>query len=133
MTRIGVAARAGTAQAKNASTRIASIAFFMVLLHARRGSGMPDPRRAWSKTMKKAIDAILVLAFFACAVPARAATPIRVMLLDGEQAGAYHNWQETSPYLLKMLAEAGIFQVDRITAPPAGGDFANFKPDWTKY
>ena len=83
--------------------------------------------------MKKAIDAILVLAFFACAVPARAATPIRVMLLDGEQAGAYHNWQETSPYLLKMLAEPGIFQVDRVTAPPAGGDFANFKPDWTKY
>jgi len=61
------------------------------------------------------------------------AAPIRVMLLDGEQAGAYHNWQATSPVLLKMLAEPGIFQVDRITAPPAGGDFSNFKPDWNKY
>ena len=83
--------------------------------------------------MKKSIVTILALALFALAVPAPAAAPIRVMLLDGEQAGAYHNWQETSPYLMKMLADAGIFQVDRVTAPPAGGDFSNFKPDWSKY
>jgi len=55
------------------------------------------------------------------------------MLLDGEQGGPYHAWQETSPYLKKMLDQAGIFQVDIVTAPPASGDFSQFKPDWKKY
>ena len=70
----------------------------------------------------------VVLAFTAAAAP-----PIRVMLLDGEQAGAYHAWQETTPYLKRMLEDAKIFQVDVVTAPPRGGDFSNFKPDWSKY
>ncbi len=83
--------------------------------------------------MRKAICGLLFAAFIAGLIPARAAPPIHVMLLDGEQAGSYHNWQETSPYLLKMLAESGIFQAVRVTAPPAGGDFTNFKPDWSKY
>jgi type 1 glutamine amidotransferase len=55
------------------------------------------------------------------------------MLLDGEQAGAYHAWQETTPYLKRMLDDAGIFQVDMLTAPPRNGDFSTFKPDWGKY
>jgi uncharacterized protein len=67
------------------------------------------------------------------AVSMQAASPIKVMLLDGEQAGAYHAWQETTPYLKKMLEDAGIFQVEVITAPPSGGDFTSFKPDWSKY
>lgn len=62
-----------------------------------------------------------------------AAPPIRVMLLDGEQAGPYHAWQETTPYLKRMLDDAGIFQVDVVTAPPRDGDFSAFKPDWSKY
>ena len=75
----------------------------------------------------------LLTAVLACAVPVRAASPIRVMLLDGEQAGPYHAWQETSPYLKRMLGDAGIFQVDVVTGPPKGGDFTAFKPDWSKY
>jgi type 1 glutamine amidotransferase len=55
------------------------------------------------------------------------------MLLDGEQGGPYHAWQETTPYLKRMLDDAGLFQVDVVTAPPAGSDFSNFKPEWTKY
>jgi len=66
-------------------------------------------------------------------VPTRAASPIRVLLLDGEQGGPYHAWQETSPYLKRMLGDAGIFQVDVLAAPPAGGDFTQFTPDWSKY
>src|SRR5436190_18800556 len=72
--------------------------------------------------------AILITAM-ACA----AAPPIRVMLLDGEQAGAYHAWQETTPYLKKMLEDVGIFQVDVVPAPPADRDFSSYKPDWSKY
>ena len=69
----------------------------------------------------------------AVALPTFAASPIRVMLLDGEQAGAYHAWQETTPYLKRMLEDTGLFQVDVVTAPPRNGDFSAFKPDWSKY
>lgn len=68
-----------------------------------------------------------------CAGSAPAASPIRVMILDGEQGGPYHAWQETTPYLKRMLEDAKVFQVDVVTAPPAGGDFSAFKPDWGKY
>jgi hypothetical protein len=62
-----------------------------------------------------------------------AAPPIRVMVLDGESGGPYHAWQQTTPYLKRMLDDAGIFRVDVMTAPPKGGDFASFKPDWSNY
>ena len=55
------------------------------------------------------------------------------MLLDGESGGPYHAWQETTPYLKRMLDDTGLFQTDVVTAPPRGGDFTNFKPDWSKY
>jgi uncharacterized protein len=67
------------------------------------------------------------------AAPVRAAGPVKVMLLDGEQGGPYHAWQETTPYLKKMLEQAGRFQIDVVTAPPAGGDFSSFKPAFSKY
>ena len=59
--------------------------------------------------------------------------PIRVMLLDGESAGPYHKWQLTTPVLGKELEETGLFQVDVVTAPPPGGDFSAFHPDFAKY
>lgn len=83
--------------------------------------------------MRISIMGTLLGAAFASAIPISAAPPIRVMLLDGEQAGAYHAWQETTPYLKRMLEEAKIFQVDVVTAPPRDGDFTAFKPDWGKY
>jgi hypothetical protein len=73
------------------------------------------------------------LPLFLCAAPLFAATPIRVMILDGESGGPYHAWQQTTPYLHRMLDDAGIFQVDVVTAPPKGGDFSAFHPDWSKY
>ncbi len=83
--------------------------------------------------MRHAAFFLLTASLLISGVCAQAASPIRVMLLDGEQGGPYHAWQETSPYLLKMLNEAGVFQVDRVTAPPRDGDWSNFKPDWSKY
>ena len=38
-----------------------------------------------------------------------------------------------TPVLKKQLDETGLFQVDVVTAPPAGGDFTSFKPDFAKY
>jgi len=62
-----------------------------------------------------------------------AADPIRVMILDGESAGTYHKWKLITPVLQKELMETGLFQVDVVTAPPAGADFSAFRPDFGKY
>jgi uncharacterized protein len=75
--------------------------------------------------------AIFVVSYFA--FPAQALTPIRVMLLDGESGGPYHNWRLTTPVLKKELEETGLFQVDVVTAPQSGGDFSGFKPEFEKY
>jgi hypothetical protein len=62
-----------------------------------------------------------------------AAGPIRVMLLDGESGGPYHDWRATTPVLKKQLDEAGLFQVEVVTAPKWGTDFSNFRPDFSRY
>ena len=79
--------------------------------------------------MKRFVIAAFVLAL----APARAATPIRIMLLDGESAGPYHKWRLTTPVLKKALDETGLFAVDVVTAPSAAGDFSRFAPDFTSY
>jgi uncharacterized protein len=76
---------------------------------------------------------LLTLALSLCAPGLQAAGPIKVMLLDGEQGGPSHAWQETTPYLKRMLEDTKRFQVDVVTAPPAGSDFSAFKPEWSKY
>jgi uncharacterized protein len=63
----------------------------------------------------------------------RAAAPTRVMILDGESGGPYHKWQLVTAVLKKQLDETGLFDVDVVTAPPAGASFAAFKPDFTTY
>jgi type 1 glutamine amidotransferase len=55
------------------------------------------------------------------------------MLLDGEADGAWHNWKATTPVLKKQLEESGLFTVDVVTAPAAGGDYGSFKPDFQSY
>lgn len=55
------------------------------------------------------------------------------MLLDGQSAGAYHNWALITPTLKKELEETGLFKVDVVTAPASGGDFSSFKPEFKKY
>jgi uncharacterized protein len=66
-------------------------------------------------------------------VSSRAAAPIRVMLLDGESGGPYHQWPLTTRVLKKQLDETGLFEVDVVTAPPAGSSFSAFKPVFTNY
>ena len=80
--------------------------------------------------MPRTISLILITGLFLSSV---AASPIRVMLLDGESGGPYHQWQLVTSVLKKELDETGLFKVDVVTAPPAGGDFAKFKPDFASY
>ena len=58
---------------------------------------------------------------------------IRVLLLDGQSAGAYHNWRLTTPVLRAELEETGLFQVTVLNAPQSDGDFSGFEPDLGHY
>ena len=85
---------------------------------------MPRPSRVFHA---------FVAALAAAVVCARAAAPVRVMLLDGESAGPYHKWRLTTPVLKKSLDETGLFATDVVTAPAPGGDFSRFAPDFAAY
>lgn len=68
--------------------------------------------------MKRCTLAIATLALCLQATTSWAAAHIRVLIVDGESAAAYHNWKATTPVLKKELEDAGIFDVDVMTAPP---------------
>lgn len=76
---------------------------------------------------------VLVVALALAAVYLPAATPIRLMLLDGESGGPWHKWQLTTPVLKKALEETGLFQVDVVTAPAATGELTSFAPAFGDY
>ena len=59
-----------------------------------------------------------------------AATPIKALIIDGQNN---HDWKATTPVLKKILEDSKMFQVDVLTTPPKGGDFSEFKPDFSKY
>jgi len=83
--------------------------------------------------MKKILLGVLSIAVFLLSIAARAAAPVRVMILDGESGGTYHNWRVTTQVLKRELDEVGLFEVEVVTAPPADGDFSKFRPHWGKY
>ena len=61
-----------------------------------------------------------------------AATPIPIMILDGESGGPYHDWRQVTPVLKKMLDETGLFATTVVTAS-ATTDFSTFAPAWTEF
>lgn len=80
--------------------------------------------------MKPLLRILACAAMILACGTARAASPIHVLLIDGQNN---HKWQETSPVLKKILEESSLFEVDVLTTPPKGGDFSAFKPDFAKY
>jgi hypothetical protein len=64
--------------------------------------------------MKALLLSAVTLGLVAVVAP-RAAAPIRVMLLDGESGGPYHNWRMTTRVLKKELDETALFAVDIVT------------------
>src|SRR5262249_55982744 len=83
-------------------------------------------------SMKSSIFAGLLMLLALCA-PAMARARIRVMILDGQSGGSYHNWRLTTEVMKKELEEVGLFAVTVVTAPPADGDFSGFDPQFGKY
>jgi uncharacterized protein len=76
---------------------------------------------------------LTLIALLALTLHSGAAAPIAVMLLDGESAGAYHDWRHVTPVLKKILDETGLFAVTVVTAPAVTGELATFAPDFGKY
>jgi type 1 glutamine amidotransferase len=70
---------------------------------------------------------------FAVQPPAHGPSFIRVLLLDGQSAGAFHNWRLTTQVLKAELEETGLFQVTVMTAPTSDQDFSSFKPQLSHY
>ncbi len=72
------------------------------------------------------------VAFALAVLVSRAATPIPIMILDGESGGPYHDWRQVTPVLKKVLDETGLFTTTVVTALPTGG-VSTFAPGWTKF
>lgn len=87
--------------------------------------------------MKRFVIAILLATVWSTTLSAATATskasPIHILLLDGESGGPYHAWQLTSAVLKKELEDAGIFSVVVATSPRFGEDFSTFKLDLNGY
>jgi len=83
--------------------------------------------------MKRWLLACVALCAGLAALAARAAEPIPVVVLDGESGGPYHDWPGVTAVLERILGEVGLFEVSVVTAPPAGGDFAKFAPNFSAY
>jgi type 1 glutamine amidotransferase len=69
--------------------------------------------------MNRFLSAFAVLA---TALPAAAADPIKVLIIDGQNN---HNWKATTPILKQVLEQAKIFAVDVATAPSNPGGKAS--------
>jgi type 1 glutamine amidotransferase len=55
---------------------------------------------------------------------------IRVLIIDGQNN---HEWQKTTPLLVKALKESERFVADVVTAPAAGADMSGFRPEFANY
>ena len=82
-----------------------------------------------TRTILKYVALIALTLLFSVS-SASAQDKIRTVIIDGQ---TNHNWAETTPYLVKILEDAGIFEVDVATAPGKGGDMSKFNVDFSKY
>jgi len=83
--------------------------------------------------MNRLLSALFCSAFLSTGFASAAPAPIRVLLLDGQSAGPFHDWKLTTPILKQELEETGLFHVTVLTAPPSGADFSSFNPDFSQY
>lgn len=88
--------------------------------------------------MKRFAWSIFATLFLFIAAPGFAASAhphkmIRVLLLDGESGGPYHDWQHTSPVLERELEETGLFTVTVVHAPHGMEELSHFDPAFSHY
>lgn len=57
---------------------------------------------------------------------------IKALLLTG-QSNQWHNWKVSSRALAAAVESDGMFELDTLVSPEAGGDFSQFRPNWGDY
>ncbi|MFK8114834.1 MAG: family 16 glycoside hydrolase [Rubripirellula sp.] len=65
------------------------------------------------------------------AVPAKAADPLKVLIIDG--FNPYHIWQETTPVIKATLEDSGMFECTVMTAPQDEVEMQDFNPTFSDY
>jgi type 1 glutamine amidotransferase len=75
--------------------------------------------------MKRTLLVVAVVLAAAAPIRSQGTSRIPVMILDGESAGPYHDWQRVTAVLKKALDETRLFETTVVTATPAT-DFASF-------
>jgi type 1 glutamine amidotransferase len=60
------------------------------------------------------------------------AEQVPILLLTG-QSSIYHDWQQSSRGIERILDATGLFDLDVLTTPLAGESMADFAPDWSRY
>jgi len=80
--------------------------------------------------MQRASWTMVLVALAGLGHAALTAAPIRALIIDGQNN---HDWKSTTPALKKILEAGGLFQVEVLTTPPAGGDFSAFRPEFARY
>lgn len=73
---------------------------------------------------------LCVFMLFTVGVPVTAEDKLRAVIIDGQNN---HDWKETTPYLVKILEDTGLFVVDVATSPKQGEDMSDFNIDFTQY
>src|SRR5258708_36316813 len=73
--------------------------------------------------MRRFVFTALLAALWSPALPAAPVAsktrPIRVLILDGQSAGPYHDWRLTTAVVQKGLANSGLFPGPGATTPRA--------------
>jgi type 1 glutamine amidotransferase len=82
--------------------------------------------------MKRILLAAAVAVAAAVPLLSQNAARVPVMILDGESAGPYHDWQRTTAVLKKALDETGLFDTTVVTAAPAD-DVSRLAPTFANY
>ncbi|MDO5309004.1 MAG: ThuA domain-containing protein [Planctomycetia bacterium] len=80
-------------------------------------------------TFVKRVCCLALVLCCLCTV-ASAQDKIRLVIIDGQNN---HNWKATTPVLVKIFEDAGIFDVDVATTPEQGQDVSGFNVDFSKY
>jgi len=74
--------------------------------------------------------AVVTSLFLLLPIGARAAAPLKALIVDGQNN---HNWRETTPILKQLLEQTKLFTVAVATSPPKNADMSGFKPSFAKY
>jgi len=76
--------------------------------------------------------AVVLLNVCSCLMAGSSEAPLQAMILTGR---CNHNWCVSTPVLMRILEQSGLFELYPVMAPPEGSDseMKRFRPDFSRY